>query len=179
MSSTISPQTSDSPTGLAPGVWNLDPARSQIGFFVLSMPPARGRFANAEGALTVAEDGTAGVTGTIRADSFSTGIALRDWHLKGPEFFSVKRFPEIRFESSSVEIDGSRLHVRGRLTIRGITRTVELAGTLSPDPGSRDVKIELAGKIKRRDFRVGTPIYAAMIGPTVKLALSLVARRVG
>ena len=44
---------------------------------------------------------------------------------------ATTRFPELRFESTAVTANGTgRLRVRGRLTIRGVTREIELPVTV-------------------------------------------------
>lgn len=161
-----------------PGTWKLDADASRIGFRVMSLPPARGRFARAAGSLTVGEDGACELEATIPVAGMSTGLAMRDWHLRGREFLDAKTHPEIRFASSEVHRAGERLRIKGRLTIRGVTRVVELHGVLRPVDGQPDaLSVLVAGELRRRDYRVGTAMYALMVAPRVKFRLELIARR--
>jgi polyisoprenoid-binding protein YceI len=50
------------------------------------------------------------------------------------EHLDVNQHPELRFESTSVEGDSSELIVRGRLTVKGVTRAVALPVRVSIDP---------------------------------------------
>ena len=47
-----------------------------------------------------------------------------------PEFFDAGRHPEISFASTDAVRDGETLTVRGELTMKGVTRPVELTGTV-------------------------------------------------
>ncbi len=67
-----------------------------------------------------------------------------------------QRYPELRFESTSVATDGNDLIVEGDLTIKGVTKPVELRGSFvgaGIDPYGNDrIGIELAGTVDRTDF---------------------------
>jgi len=114
------------------------------------------------------------VSGAIRVGSVDTRDEARDGHLQSPDFFDAERYPEIAFTSTRFE-DGK---VVGDLTIRGVTREVELdarvtgAGT---DPwGNERLGLELEGEIDRHDFGVSwnTPIPTGglLLGDTVTLS---------
>ena len=48
----------------------------------------------------------------------------------GPEFFDAENHPEVTFRSSSIELaDDGTARLEGELTIAGVTRPVEIAGT--------------------------------------------------
>jgi polyisoprenoid-binding protein YceI len=78
--------------------------------------------------------------------------------LQSPDFFDVERYPELRFESTSVEGEGEgeELVVRGDLTIKGETRPVELRGAFlgaGADPYGNDrIGLELETSVDRTDF---------------------------
>ena len=56
-----------------------------------------------------------------------SGEPDRDAHLKSPDFLDVERFPHITFRGSQVRLRGpTEAVVIGDLTIRGITRPIEL-----------------------------------------------------
>jgi polyisoprenoid-binding protein YceI len=111
--------------------WNIDLAHSGIHFSVRHMVFAkvRGRFGNFRGAVALdPQDLTrARVEAEIDAASIDTGVADRDKHLRSPDFLDVERFHQLRFQSIEVEkVDGDRYRIHGNLTIRGVTREVEL-----------------------------------------------------
>jgi polyisoprenoid-binding protein YceI len=96
------------------------------------------------------------VTATIDASSINTREPKRDGHLKSADFFDVEMFPELRFESSSVERSGDGFDVHGNLTIHGVTRQVVLATDYlgaGKDPwGNRRVGFQARTTINRKDF---------------------------
>jgi polyisoprenoid-binding protein YceI len=69
----------------------------------------------------------ASVEVAIEVNSLSTGVEMRDDHLKSPDFCDAARCPTITFKSSRVEPAGlDHAWVYGDLTIRGVTRPVLL-----------------------------------------------------
>lgn len=66
----------------------------------------------------------------IDAASIDTNDQKRDEHLKGPDFFNVKQFPVISFQSKGIRVDqtdkGPVYNITGDLTIHGVTRQVTL-----------------------------------------------------
>lgn len=148
----------------APGTsttWQLDAAHTQVEFEVKHMMFAkvRGRFTEVDGTLVVGPEGDDSdslASVVIRAASIDSGQAQRDEHLRSADFFDAERFPELTFESRSVTRDGDALRIVGELTIRDVTRAVELAvvetgrGT---DPwGNERIGFTATATIDRRDF---------------------------
>jgi polyisoprenoid-binding protein YceI len=84
-----------------------------------------GRFNDIKGSFTVSDEGAGAVDITIRADSVDTNSEKRDGHLKGPDFFSVKQFPTIKFRSEElVSKDGKRYQATGTLTLHGVSKEI-------------------------------------------------------
>jgi polyisoprenoid-binding protein YceI len=115
----------------APGTYELDPAHKLVGFVTRHMMVAkvRGHFDEAAATITVAEDPKdSSVTATIKAASITTGNADRDTHLRSPDFLKTEEFPTIEFQSLGgvKEINGTEFVLPGELTIRGVTRKVDL-----------------------------------------------------
>jgi polyisoprenoid-binding protein YceI len=112
------------------GTYLLDAAHKRVGFVARHMMVAkvRGEFAEATATITVAEDPTqSSVTATIQAASINTAQADRDAHLRSPEFLDVEQFPTLEFRSTGVKSrDGNEFVLTGELTIKGVTRTVDL-----------------------------------------------------
>src|SRR3954465_12944178 len=85
------------------GTGQLDPAHSSVEFSVkhMMMTTVRGRFKDVKARLTGDRDhpDDAGVEVTIDVKSVDTGVADRDAHLRGPDFFDAERFPHITFRS--------------------------------------------------------------------------------
>jgi polyisoprenoid-binding protein YceI len=66
------------------------------------------------------------VTAIIQAASINTSDSDRDRDLRSPEFFDVKKFPTLRFQSKHIEKRGENYVMLGSLTIRDVTRDVEI-----------------------------------------------------
>jgi polyisoprenoid-binding protein YceI len=117
---------------LPTGTWQVDKVHSSAGFAVKHMVVAtfRGRFEDFDATLEVGEDGDAKLVGAVRADSIVVKDENLAGHLKSPDFFDVERYPELRFESTSLRREGDQLIVDGLLTVKGNTHAVEGRGTV-------------------------------------------------
>lgn len=144
------------------GTWNVDPTHSRVGFSVkhLGIATVRGTFKDFEGTLEIGDDlTTAKAYGKVRTASVDTNESSRDDHLRTADFFDVENYPEITFESTSIEaIDEDSLKILGNLTIKDVTNEVELLAELGGtevDPWGNDrVGLEAVGKISRGDFGI-------------------------
>lgn len=87
-----------------------------------------GRFNEFDGAFTHDKDNPSAskVSVVINTQSVDTNHAERDKHLRSDDFLDVSKHPEIRFESTSFEQNGSKAEMTGKLTIMGTTRDVTL-----------------------------------------------------
>ncbi|MEU7616216.1 YceI family protein [Micromonospora rifamycinica] len=112
------------------GTYLLDAAHKRVGFVARHMmvSKVRGEFADATATITVAEDPLqSAVSATIQAASINTAQADRDGHLRSPEFLDVEQFPTLEYRSTAVKSrDGNEFVLLGDLTIKGVTRQVEL-----------------------------------------------------
>jgi polyisoprenoid-binding protein YceI len=139
-------------TALPTGNWALDPVHSTIGFELPYLAGIfRGHFTDVDARLTAES-----LTGSARVASVDVKDENLAAHLQSPEFFDVERYPELTFASDSVERSGDELKVHGELTIRGITKPVELDGTIA-DPmtdafGRERVNITLDTVVDRTEF---------------------------
>jgi polyisoprenoid-binding protein YceI len=147
-------------TALPTGTWTVDPAHSKVGFAVKHMGIAtvRGEFTEFEGTLEIADDlSSAKAYGTVKAQSVDTNEPQRDDHLRSPDFFDAAQFPELRFESTSIEaLDNDEFRITGTLTIHGVTNEVvlhaELEGTDIDPWGNERVGLEVTGQLSRGDY---------------------------
>lgn len=75
-------------------------------------------------------------------------------HLKNDDFFSVEKFPTAKFVITSTEKDGDKLNITGNLTLKDVTKSITIPGTLSEGTdGNVTLKSE-PFKIDRTDFGV-------------------------
>ncbi len=144
---------------LSPGIWNIDPSHTAVTFVArhLVITKVRGKFGEVNGALTIAGDKlTSSVEATIEMASVTTGDDGRDGHLKSADFFDVETYPNMTFVSTGIRGDGAEYVLTGDLTIKGVSKSVELDlefEGVSPDPwGGTRVGFSATGEINRRDF---------------------------
>jgi polyisoprenoid-binding protein YceI len=165
------------------GKWSVDAPRSSVAFAVkhLVFATVNGRFREFDGMLEIGP-GAPRATGVVRAASIDTHEPVRDEHLRcSTDFFDVERYPEISFHSTRIDyLDRGRLHVLGDLTMRGVTREVELDGQLNGTrrkvAGDERIELQLHGELNRRDFGVTwNQVEAAgmLLGNKVKIALEI------
>jgi polyisoprenoid-binding protein YceI len=135
------------------GTWTLDPIHSSIGFEIAYMGGTfRGHFNDVDARLA---DGR--LEGSARVASVQVKDENLEAHLQSPDFFDVERHPVLSFASSEIERDGDEVIVRGEITIKGITRPVELKGTIgsgTKGDGSDVTAVKLDTVIDRTDFGV-------------------------
>jgi polyisoprenoid-binding protein YceI len=141
--------------------WNIDAAHSGINFSIrhLVVSKVRGRFAKYSGTLELdTQDLTRSkLEATIEAASIDTGVGQRDDHLRSADFFDAATYPELRFTGKRIEkLSSERYRVYGDLTIRDVTREVELDveyGGQAKDPwGNERVAFAAKTSINRKDF---------------------------
>ena len=143
-------------TKIPSGTWSIDPTWSALEFEVkkIGLINVKGRVLGFTGTIQGGDHPS--IEGTVDVSSITTFDETRDGHVQSPDFFDVARYPHLRFESTSVETDGDELVVGGDLTIKGITKPVELRGSFlgtAIDPtGNERVALELSGTIDRTDF---------------------------
>jgi polyisoprenoid-binding protein YceI len=149
-------------TTLPTGTWNVDPAHSSVGFAVKHMGIAtvRGNFGEFEGTLEIGDDlSSSKAYGTVKVQSVETNEPQRDDHLRSPDFFDVAQYPELRFESTSIEaLDEEEYRITGQLTIHGVTNEIvlhaDLQGTDVDPWGNERVGLEVTGQLSRGDYEM-------------------------
>jgi polyisoprenoid-binding protein YceI len=165
-------------TVLPAGTWNIDPAHTTVEFAVRHMGLAtiKGRAAGVEGSLV---DGR--LEGEVDAAGITTHEPDRDAHLASADFFDVERYARLRLATTEIAQDGDELVAEAKLTIKGITRPVELHGRITGegiDPwGNQRVGIDLEGTIDRSEFglkwNAPLPGGGFLLDDDVKISLSI------
>jgi polyisoprenoid-binding protein YceI len=147
--------------GYVAGTWDIDASHSTVGFAVRHMmvSKVRGYFREFSGVIVTAEDPTAStVEATIDMDSIDTRQEQRDAHIRSADFFDVGNHTVMTFRSTAVRTDGADWTVVGDLTIKGITKSVELELELNgfgPDAyGGTRAGFSAKTEISRKAFGV-------------------------
>jgi polyisoprenoid-binding protein YceI len=142
------------------GDYTLDPAHSRLGFSTrhAMVTTVRGQFKDFTGEAVVdtADPANSSVQLTIQASGIDTGVADRDAHLRGADFFDVEAYPEVTFSSTDVSRDGDDWTITGDLTIKDVTKpiTIDFESTGSArDPfGNLRIGFEGQATISRKDW---------------------------
>src|SRR5258708_23525634 len=101
--------------------------------------------------------------------SFNTVNEQRDCDVKGENFLDVANHPTMTYRTTGIRQDGEVIIADGELTIKGITRPVELAVEVNgfgPDPyGGTPAGPSAIGEVNRTDRGITANIGLPTGGP--------------
>jgi len=157
--------------------FKLDPVHSEVVFQIehLGVSKVFGRFNTIQGSFTLDDDPSKiSFEATVPVESLDTGAAPRDKHLKSPDFFNAKQFPDITFKSTAVKKTGDSYEVTGDLTLHGVTKSVTV--TLTKVGQAQTQMGERAGfdgqfTVNRSDY--GMTFMVGPVGDEVSLWINL------
>ncbi|MDR3709011.1 MAG: YceI family protein [Capsulimonadaceae bacterium] len=163
------------------GTWNVDPMHTSVSFTITHMGISKvpGRFTDLAGTIVAdpAHVAKSSVQFTIQATSVDTQVAARDTHLRSKDFFDVAQYPTITFESTKiVKVKGNQYRALGNLTMHGTTRPIVLPFTVAGPVemmGTSRIGLTTQITLKRSDYGVGDPKFAAVLGDNVDVVISL------
>ena len=169
---------------LTPGVWNVDPVHSSVGFVArhLMVTKVRGHFAGFTGTVTIADDPLASkVEASVDIASIDTRDEKRDGHLKSADFFDAETYPTMTLVSTGIDQHDSDYVLHTDLTIRGITKSVDFElefDGVSGDPwGGTRAGFSAETEINRKDWGLEWNVIletgGVMLGEKVKIQLDV------
>ena len=172
--------------GYVVGTWDFDPPHTYVGFVVrhLVVTKVRGRFDNVEGHIVTAKNPLEStVEVSVDLHSVNTNNETRDNHLRSADFFESEANPRMTFRSTGVRQNGDDFILEGLLTIKDVTRPIELefeyAG-VTPDPwGGTRIGFSAKGEINRKDYNVnfeGLQNGLAVVADKVEIVLDVEAK---
>ncbi|MBV9045523.1 MAG: YceI family protein [Alphaproteobacteria bacterium] len=169
-----------SPAVAAP-VWNVDHAKSRLGFSVQwSNQPFDAVFKSwkADIAFDPKDLGHSKAVVTINLASEDSGSEDNDDGLKGAEGFATDTFPTAKFETTGFTSKGGSNYVAtGRLNLHGLTKPITLPFTLTVNGNTA----HMVGKavVSRIDFGLGQGEWAGdtPVGHAVTITVDLTATR--
>ncbi|HEY9006576.1 MAG TPA: YceI family protein [Ohtaekwangia sp.] len=166
--------------------WAIDPLHSEVLFKIkhLVISTVTGSFNKFEGRAVSQGEGfdDAKVYFSIDVASIDTNQAQRDQHLREGDFFSADLYPKITFESTSfVHKGGNEFKMAGNLTMKGVTKPVELnveyGGSQRSLQGVVKHGFEVTGIINRKEFgmawNVVTDAGNLGLGEDIKLVANI------
>ncbi len=155
------------------GQWTADPAKAEVKFEVKGpLGKVHGSFKGLQSTIIFdPTDFAAGqIEASIDASTVSTGVALRNKHLREKsEWFDVKKYPRISFRSTEIEKKGEGFVAKGELTMKGVTKAVEIPFTFKPSGNAGEFDGTLT--INRAEFNVGDK--GGSVGETIDITLEI------
>ena len=172
-----------------PGTFTIDASHTTVGFVArhLVVSKVRGSFTEVSGTIQVAPnplDSTVEVT--IGAASITTGQADRDNHLRSADFLELEKYPNLVYRSTGVKShNGNRFVLGGELTVRDVTREVDLEveyeGTVTSPWGQEVIAFTASTEIDREAWGItwnqALETGGVVVGKKVKIELSVEAVR--
>jgi polyisoprenoid-binding protein YceI len=174
---TTTTQVRQAPTG----TWQLDRTHSSVGFEVPYLVGTfKGQFREADARLVVSDE-SATIKGTARVDSVDVKDENLAAHLQSPDIFDAERHPELIFSATDVDLSNETIAAAGSLTIKGVTRPVDVTGrltdTLVDGYGNERIGLELTTTVNRHDFGVSwnmpLPTGEPSVGDNVTIVAEL------
>lgn len=164
----------------APTTYKIDPVHSRITFFVnhLGFSNSVGEFHVPEANLSFdnAHWSDSTVSLKIAVNSLDMGDATWNEHIQSDNWLDVKAFPTMNFDSVKVEGGNGKGVIHGNLTIKGVTRPVDLAVTLNGAGEHMMRRVQAVGftattSIKRSDFGIKT--YLGPVGDDITIRIEI------
>ncbi len=122
----------ESPVGSIATTWRIDPDQSAVRFAAATLwgcVPVTGQLGRLTGTLSW-DDAAGRGRMAIATQTLSSGIKMRDHHLRSGAFFDVRNHPEVTFEATEVLADDGGVRLRGDLIVRGRRHPFECAASV-------------------------------------------------
>ena len=142
--------------------YEIDQNHTDLGFTAKHMifTTVRGHFAQYAGYLETEDDDYSKASGefTVQVASIDSSNEKRDEHLRSADFFDAAKHPTITFRPTAIAArGGDRYAVTGDLTIREVTRPIELnvkvEGKIAKDAfGKERIAVSATGTVNRKDW---------------------------
>lgn len=174
-----------------PGRWTIDSMHSFVTFTVehFTIAIAHGLASGPKGTIDIAPDVAASsVQAAIDVATLTTGNAMRDERILGPDVLDAASYPTIDFSSRALEETApGRFAVHGDLAIHGFTKPVTLDltvhGVVTDTWGKSRLGLTATADIRRSDYEVlkfgHVPLAAGgfMVPDVVHVTLDIEATR--
>lgn len=177
-----------SPVLAEPHTYRIDPDHFAIAFQVDHVGYANviGLFLKASGSFVYDEDTRTLSSGrvVVVADSVFSNHGARDRHVRDSDFLDAKRFPEIVFEATALELGADNTgKLAGNLTLLGQTHPVTLDVSLNKAAAypfghrKHTLGISASTTLQRSQWGMNYGVDRGMVGDAVALSFELEAIR--
>jgi polyisoprenoid-binding protein YceI len=134
-------------------------------------------FPTVSGSITINPENIADIDMDIQlnARALTAGDEVTEKRLKGKDFFDATRYPTVRFIGTSLAMTTQTAgNLSGKLTARGVTRTIILAVNFAAPPAKaasyRSFTLTGNTTISRKQY--GMTAYSGIVGDKVKIRLA-------
>jgi polyisoprenoid-binding protein YceI len=141
-----------------------------------------GRFNDFSGRITVdkVDPAKSSFALSIPVESIDTNNIKRDEHLRAPDYFNVKQFPTMSFQSTKVTAIDGGYEVTGDLTLHGVTKpvTLQLKGgdkVVEFPKGTKRIGLVSTFSILRSDF--GVTAEPVALGDEIPISIGIEAAK--
>ena len=167
------------------GTWTIDPSHTRLGFVArhAMVTKVRGAFEDVAGTIVIDSANPSGSTAAVAVQlaSINTGAPDRDAHLRSADFFDVEVNTEMTFASTAVKDNGDEFVMLGDLTIKGVTRPIELelepTGVATDPFGDVRAGFEGVAELSRKDFgltwNVALEAGGVLVSDKIKIQLDV------
>ncbi len=142
--------------------YEIDKNHSNLGFTAKHMvfTTVRGQFTEYDGYVEVEGDDYTKAKSefTLQVASIDSNNEKRDEHLRSADFFNTAKYPTLTFRPTTIVArGGDRYAVTGDLTVREVTKPIELdvkvEGRIAKDAfGKERIALSATGSINRKDW---------------------------
>jgi polyisoprenoid-binding protein YceI len=109
------------------------------------------------------------IEGSAVPATISTGIELRDKHLKRSDYFDITNYPAIRLQSNGIKPKGgNKYEGTFNLTVKNVTKTVIIPFSILKEGKSSNIEGEFT--INRLDYGIGEE--STILSDNVKIKVS-------
>ena len=155
------------------GNWKVDTANAKVNFTVHGpFGTVHGSFTGLDAKINFNEKDLSGssIVASIDAKTVSTGVSLRNSDLKNKEeWLNTDKYPRISFKSRKIEKTDHGFKVTGDLTIKGITKPVDIPFTFTNKESSGNFSGQFT--INRSDYNIGKP--GGSVGSVITIILTV------
>ncbi|MDA1029053.1 MAG: YceI family protein [Bacteroidetes bacterium] len=166
------------------GEYILDASKSTFSFKVehFGVATVDGTFSSARGMIKYDPSKPDSMWAQISIDvnSINTDNTFRDKELKSEDFLDAPRYPTVEFLSSGLNQGANKSQsrsVKGKMTVYGNTREVELPFTLALNSSGTEVTIRSQFVINREDYKLKFGILMdSVVGDEIRITTVLVGK---
>jgi polyisoprenoid-binding protein YceI len=111
------------------------------------------------------------IEGSAEPATISTGINLRDKHLKKADYFDAGNYPAIRLQSTAIASKGKNTYEgKFNLTIKTITKVIIIPFTIIKN--NQSINLEGEFNINRLDYKLGEE--SSILADDVKIKITAI-----